>query len=46
MTKKSRTISLCWTKTHLFNWCTWQHQWERPVPCANTSPHRAEQLPS
>ena len=34
---KKSTISLCWTKTHLLNSCTWQHQWERPVPYTNHS---------
>ena len=37
MTKKQLTISLCWTKTHLSNSCTWQYQWERTVPYANHS---------
>jgi len=35
MIKKQLTISLRWTKTHLLNPCTWQHQWERPVAFAN-----------
>ena len=37
MTENHRTISLCWTKTHLPNSCTWQHQWQRPVPYTNHS---------